>query len=124
MARTFLRITRTAETHVALHGLGTKDVPVIIQNVGSVAAYTCVVRTYEARPRSPIHEKIPLGEFTLGGQAVFTLQPGERRTVRVPYTRARDNGTFIAVISDPLLDPNELTVADWTHRRVLLVNLV
>lgn len=124
MARTFLTITRTGETHVALDGLGAKDVPVIVENLGNVAAYTCVVRTLEARPRSPIHEKIPLAEFTLGGQLVLTLQPGELRTIRVPFVRTREQGTFIAMVSDPVLDPNELTVADFTHRRVLLVNLV
>lgn len=122
MARTFLKVTRTADTASAFSGLGLKHVPVIVQNLGNVAAYTCVVRMLEARPRSPIHEKIPLGEFTLG-QLVFTLQPGERTTVRVPFMRTRANGTFIAIVSDPLLDPNELTVADFNHRRLLLANL-
>jgi hypothetical protein len=124
MARTFLRITRTADTHVQLQGLGQKHVPVIISNLGSVAAYTCVVRMFEARPRNPIHEKIPLPEFKHGGQSIFTLQPGEKKTVRVPFQRTIANGTFIAIVSDPLLDPNELTVADPNHRRLLLVNLV
>ncbi len=124
MARTFLRITRTAETHLGLRELGPGEVPVIVENLGNVAAYTCVVRTFEARVRDPIHEKIPLGEFTLAGQLVLTLQPGELKTVLVPFVRTRAQGTFIAVVSDPILDPNELAVADWTHRRVLLVNLV
>jgi hypothetical protein len=124
MARTFLHVTRTVETGDALDGLGPKGVPVIIENLGNVAAYTCVVRAFEARPRSPIHEKIPLAEFTLGGQLILNLQPGESTTVRVPFIRTRKQGTFIVMISDPILDPNELTVADWTHRRILLVNLV
>lgn len=124
MARTFLTITRTADTGTSLHGTGQKQVPIIIANLGSVAAYTCVVRMFEARPRNPISEKIPLPEFTQGGQAIFTLQPGEKKTVRVPFMRTRANGTFIAIVSDPLLDPNELTVADMNHRRLLLVNLV
>ncbi|HSF38533.1 MAG TPA: hypothetical protein VLT87_01995 [Thermoanaerobaculia bacterium] len=124
MARTFLHVTRTAETGDALDGLGLKGVPVIVENLGNVAAYTCVVRTFEARPRSPIHEKIPFAEFTLGGQLILNLQPGESRTIRVPFVRTREQGTFIVMISDPILDPNELTVADWTHRRILLVNLV
>lgn len=124
MARTFLSITRTAETGGALDGLGEKMVPVIVENLGNVAAYTCVVRAFEARPRSPIHEQIPLAEFTLGGQIVLTLQPGEQKIIKVPFVRTRDTGTFIAMVSDPILDPNELTVADWNHRRILLVNLV
>ena len=124
MTRTFLKVTRTAKSHTEAAGLGQKHIPVLVQNLGNVAAYTCVVRALEARPRSPIHEKIPLSEFTLGGQLIFTLQPGEQKEVRIPYLRTRANGTFVALISDPLLDPNELTVADMNHRRILLFNLV
>lgn len=124
MTRTFLKVTRTAQSHTEAAGLGQKHIPVLVQNLGNVAAYTCVVRALEARPRSPIHEKIPLSEFTLGGQLIFTLQPGEQKEVRIPYLRTRANGTFVALISDPLLDPNELTVADMNHRRILLFNLV
>ena len=124
MTRTFLKVTRTAQTHIQAAGLGQKHVPVLVQNLGNVAAYTCVVRALEARPRSPIHEKIPLSEFKLGGQIIFTLQPGEQKEVRIPYLRTQTNGTFVALISDPLLDPNELTVADMNHRRILLFNLV
>lgn len=124
MARTFLRVTRTSLSAAEAAGLGQKHIPVLVQNLGNVAAYNCVVRALEARPRSPIHEKIPLSEFKLGGQLMFTLQPGEQKEVRIPYLRTQVNGTFIALISDPLLDPNELMVADWNHRRVLLFNLV
>ncbi len=123
-AQTYLHVTRTANTDTALAGLGAKQVPVLVENLGNVAAYTCVIRALEARPRDPIWEKIPLAEFKQGGQLVMTLQPGERATVLVPFTRTRASGTFVVLVSDPLTDPNELTIADMNHRRVLLVNLV
>jgi hypothetical protein len=124
MARTYLTVTRTAQTAAASHGLGLKQIPVLVQNLGSVAAYNCLLRAFEARPRNPIHEKIPLSEFKKGGQLMFTLQPGEKKEVVIPFQRTIANGTFIALISDPILDPNDLAAADWTHRRILLFNLV
>ena len=123
-ARAHLQITRTADTHTALAGLGAKQVPMIVENVGSVASYTCVVRALEARVRDPIYEQIPLSQFALRGQLTLTLQPGERATVTLPFERTLAAGTFVALVSDPLTDPNEQVVADWNHRRILLVNLV
>lgn len=116
MARTFLKVTRTADTASAFSGLGLKHVPVIVQNLGNVAAYTCVVRMLEARPRSPIHEKIPLGEFTLGGSSSSRCSRGSARRCasrsceRAPTARSSPSSAIRC--STPTSSPSPTSIID------------
>lgn len=95
---------------------GTLTFPV--WNDGNFPSISCYVQVYEG-PGGYSH---PLSDYELRGQAIITLNPGERREVALPWVRHRTTGRVVGICFDPLLDPIDFTVVEQVNRHITSIH--
>lgn len=89
-----------------------------IWNDGNFAAWTCYVELYEG----PWGYSHPLKDYEFRGREIVTVQPGERKKVKVPWIRKKDSARVVGVCYDPILDPKDFTLVEQNNRHITSVH--
>lgn len=99
------RLPRPYLTLLPLSGIDSASeiisMSVVAWNRGNLQAWSCFVEAYEAPQFGPLP---PVSELQRRGQWVFSLAPGEQRTVSLPPARVGPK-RLVCICQDPILDP-------------------